>query len=191
MDCVTKTYLIYQWRLIHSLLGGLKMPKILKTAATLHGTSKLSVILRTFQKETNVVLEEHEKEYPLRELSIEELFEIRVEHQAGFVLKMNCHYYYTPIPKELKLVSLNILGTHLCANSTNTCQFFSSKPLCDGGCAKVRDAEVRDFLSLGIKQLEVVNLSKRIEKYDFITVGYETFNTDINCFVVVECSNFR
>lgn len=141
----------------------------------------LKVTLRTKYDEQEEI---EEQRYDLREISKEELFDLRVSQKPGFVVKKNNAYYYTEIEKELKFVCQNIVGRHCC----NTCECFSAKK---DGCPKVKDLSITSYNSKYRANPEVINKAKRIEKYDFITFGIESFNTVLDSFVVGECSNYE
>ena len=111
---------------------------------------------------------ERRKEFPLKEVSIEKLTDLRKSGKPGFVLKENGKYYYAKIYKNLGLTSANLLNLdHQCAAKGLMCKHISL------GCQKVLEG------------------SSFIEKYDWITLGYETFNLigAGECFVVLKCKN--
>ncbi len=124
------------------------------------------VLSRTLEKEETKQI----GSYHFRKVSIEELTSLRAGKKPGFVLKEYRDYYYTEIPENLRFFSENIIGKHMCGEE---CVHLSALPDSAGGCAKVR------------------NHSRFIEKFDFITKGYESFNTEADCFVVIACSNYE
>lgn len=127
-------------------------------------------ITHRFHEET-VTVSSEEKEvrvFPLREISREEIFILYESGVPGFVLKEHGKFYYAEIKRNTKIES-SMLGKHLCAN----CQHLSSASDEEGGCIKVR------------------SLSKGIERFDFISFGFETFNTRSDSFIVFSCSNFE
>ena len=107
--------------------------------------------------------------FSLTEITAKELAAYRRSGKPGFVLKYGGNLYYTSVPKKLNFVSSTILGEHRCAE----CHHLSAASDEAGGCAKVRD------------------YSKNIERYSWITTGYETFNTNHNVFVVVNCQHYE
>ena len=111
--------------------------------------------------------------FPLKEITAEELKQIRKSDTPSFVLKEYGKYYYAQIPKEMSLYSSLLFGTHQCATTGKECRFLSAASDENGGCAKVREG------------------CKGIEKYPWITVGYETFNTQRDCFIVSECDHYK
>lgn len=121
-----------------------------------------------------VVSEEIERiaEFPLREVTVKELRSIRKEEKPGFVLKKDGKYYYGLISVKTRLTSYMDLREHLCAYD-DVCRYLLAASDQDGGCAKVR------------------NNSKYIENYNYITYGYETFNTEQDCFVVLNCHKYK
>lgn len=111
--------------------------------------------------------------FPLTEVTSEELDNYRKHKISSFVLKVDGKLYYTAIPEELSFVSSNILGVHQCAVTGNSCNRLSPASDEEGGCEKVR------------------NFSNYIERYPWITTGYETFHTNHDSFVVVNCLHFE
>lgn len=111
--------------------------------------------------------------YNLIEVTPEELNEYRNRGISSFVLKVDGKLYYTRIPDNINFVSSTILGTHRCAVAGHECNRLSAASDAQGGCAKVRDR------------------SQHIERYSWITTGYETFNTLHDSFVVVNCSHYE
>lgn len=111
--------------------------------------------------------------FNLVEVTSEELAGYRRSGISSFVLKVDGKLYYSKIPNNISFVSSNILVAHSCATAGKECQRLSAASDEQGGCAKVRDR------------------SKRIEKYPWITTGYETFNTKHDSFVVVNCLHYE
>lgn len=109
-------------------------------------------------------------EYPMRSIELDELPELRKSKKAGLLIKIEGKYFYAKITPGLKFTSDVLLGTHMCSD----CKRMSPDTDERGGCAKVRNYRCN-----------------HIEKYDFITDGYETFNTHQNCLVVVKCANYE
>lgn len=128
-----------------------------------------------------------ENEYPLREISVEEIIELRKTTIPSFVLKKNGHFYYTRIHKNMKFTNNMVLGAHLCGG----CQHCSAAPDEKGGCPKVRNLDFSAFRVSKKNFDAAVMASKRIEKYDFILEGFESFNTSQESFVVTRCTNFE
>lgn len=114
--------------------------------------------------------EEHVDEYNLIEISEDELRMLRKYQIPTFILKDNGKYFYTQIPRDLNLIgSVNV--EHRCSPRTSICTRLSPCSDSNGGCRKVRDVK------------------KRLEKYAWIKSGYETINTDFECFVVIKCEH--
>ena len=105
---------------------------------------------------------------PLKEVTVEELQEARKTKTPYFVLKEYGKYYLAEIQHDFVFVSSKVLGGHMCSY----CDHVSAASDEDGGCVKVRQ------------------FSKCIERYPFILLGYETFNTVSNVFVVPQCTNY-
>lgn len=110
----------------------------------------------------------------LVEVTPEELAEYRANLIPSFVLKVDGHLYYSNIPRSINLLSSNkLLGDHMCGLPKHTCKHLSAASDDQGGCAKVRAN------------------SQFIEKYPWITTGYETFNTNLDAFVVINCLHYE
>ena len=108
--------------------------------------------------------------FPLQQVSLDELALLRESTDAGFVLKKGTSYYYADVSivRNHRIVLENA-PAHLCAN----CRFLSALPDEEGGCAKVRA------------------FSRKIENFDFITYGYETFGTVSDVFMVHRCLHWQ
>ena len=130
---------------------------------------------------------QEEIDYPLRQVTTEEIATLRMSDEPGFILKIEGKYLYASIPKTLNCSSSKMLGKYLCA----TCQRFSSKPDCAGGCVKVRDSDFNEYRMLGFSEDDAYELSKRLEKYSFISEGYETFNTSTESLVITKCAHYH
>lgn len=150
-------------------------------------SSNLHVVTTTYTEDK--ILSVDKRNYPLREVTEKELLRLRAQKEAGFVLKIYNFLYYTQIPKDFILLSSSLLGdsTHCCKN----CPFFSAKADCDGGCSKVRDVTPKEYRLLGYNKRTSLELSKRIEKYDFIELGCESFHTTLEAFIVASCGRYK
>ena len=139
-------------------------------------------VVKCFDKRTNAFkiidkkkIKESSKKlvFPLRNVTSEDLEEYRKKGISSFVLKVNGKLYYSEIPDNICFTSSMILGSHLCALYKYECKRLSAASDEDGGCQKVRE------------------LSKCIEKYPWITDGYETFGTKNDSFVVANCLHYE
>ena len=110
--------------------------------------------------------------FNLVEVTSKELSVYRKSGISSFVLKVDGKLYYTSIPDNISFVSSPILGAHRCAVVGHECKRLSAASDEHGGCEKVR------------------NRSTHIENYPWITTGYETFNTNHDSFVVVNCLHY-
>lgn len=120
----------------------------------------------------------------LKEVSEEELLKYRASHTPGLVLVANGRFFYAPISGNLTLD----LGKHQCSLDGKVCHHLSALPDENGGCPKVRDL----FFNSLNGRFTTLKSSKRIEKYDFIGLGYETFNLgDYENFTVCSCAHYR
>lgn len=159
----------------------------------LHGCRSLSVIQVTeCIDESGAIIKSDSKTliYHLSKVTEEELFQHRLSKKPGFVFKKEGNLFYTSIPKDLSLISCRSLGAHVCAHSGSACRHLYAKKECDGGCSKVRDNSLLCHRRNGYTTAKALKLSSRIEKYNFITLGFESFNTLQTAFVVLNCSNY-
>ena len=111
--------------------------------------------------------------FALKEVSAEELLKFRKAKIASFVLKLNDKLYHTKIPANISFSECYFLGMHKCAAQGQECKRLSAATDENGGCEKVR------------------NNCSRIERYPWITKGYETFCTKYNSLIVIECDHFE
>ena len=107
---------------------------------------------------------------PLKEISVKEIKALRKSTKCIFLYKNNGKYYYTEMPTRLHIWELDV-GEHQCASANNDCKRLSAKSDEEGGCKKVRDHKLE------------------LENFPFIKRGYQVFNTQDNCFVVLDCAN--
>lgn len=120
----------------------------------------------------------HEKiirhlKFQLVEVTTRMLTEYRKDKVPSFVLKIGERLYFSRILYNLSMENSEILLMHKCYSAGHTCKRLSSASDELGGCEKVR------------------NYGCNIEKYPWITIGYETFNTLKDALIVIECSHFK
>lgn len=111
--------------------------------------------------------------FELREVSKEQLYEIRSKKIPSFIFKDGDKLFWTEIPKTMNFMTKEFLGKFKCAPSGGVCDRLSAASDEQGGCAKVRD------------------IKKCIESYDFIILGYEIFGTNFDVFHVAKCTHFK
>lgn len=111
--------------------------------------------------------------FHLIEVTPETLADYRRKGISSFVLKNEERLFYSTIPNNMFFVSSTLLGLHKCAAVGEECHRLSAASDEEGGCAKVRE------------------FSKCIERYPWITTGYETFNTKHDSFVVINCLHYE
>lgn len=112
-----------------------------------------------------------EKIYGLREVSIDELKNIRKSNLPIFVYKKASLLFYCFVPREIRITQTN-LGHHICANLNQTvCTRLSALPDPDG-CKCIRDSK------------------RKIEEYPWIVEGYQYTNCIENGFHICKCSNY-
>lgn len=109
--------------------------------------------------------------FPLKEVDVSELEELRATTIPGFVLKEYDRYYYAEIERNFK-IPLDLLNKKHKCDDIHVCMRLTAASDEMGGCGKVR------------------SYSKCIERFDWITLGYETFNTNQDIFVVGECLHY-
>lgn len=122
-----------------------------------------------FQEKIAISEEKKVLDFPLREVSREEIKKLRKSKIPSLILKKNGKLYYTELPKGGLLFSQENIPNykHLCAD----CARLYALPEKQKGCPKV------------------YYHGSKIEDLKNIIFGFESFNTKHNdCFVVIECS---
>lgn len=120
---------------------------------------------------------------PLQKISKEDLLNIRTLGIPGFVLKLEKTLFYTQISKDFPQIAKleGFLENHECRDC---------KKLGTYDCSKTSDGALSFVLRYRSKDFKkAVKISQRIEKYDYITYGFETFNVTYESFVVFNCKN--
>lgn len=136
----------------------------------LHPTTKKPV-KQLSRRELNV--EVKPIRFELVEVTAEEVSIHRQNGVPGFVLKDNGKLFFTQIPETMTFLSSNLLCPHKCAVAGKECRRLSAASDADGGCEKVR------------------NHATYIERYPWITRGFESFNTKLDSFVVSTCEHYE
>lgn len=189
----------------------MKNKSVITSTAILNSFTRLYIKreISTYQNEQLILESVTEKDFSLREVSKEELFQLRVSKLPGFVIKVDDSYYYTELSTDLRVedytaIAQSILGVHCCSKGTSECKHLSASQ--NGGCPKVQDCSIRYYLkyknadkfanefsneSDDEAYKSAVRLSKRIEKYNFITLGYEGFNIPNDFLVVIHCNCYQ
>lgn len=112
--------------------------------------------------------------FNLIEVTKEEVEQCRKAGIPSFLLKLGEKLYYAHISPNITFTDSNLLGgKHKCALQGKECKRLSAASDENGGCEKVR------------------NYCNRIERYQFIARGYETFNTHNDSFFVASCDNYE
>ena len=112
--------------------------------------------------------------FTLKPVTVTELAVYRNDDIPSFVLVTNGDFYWTKIPEDISFYNSALLGgTHLCSESKKECSRLSAASDDLGGCAKVR------------------NKATGIEKFPWITSGYETFGTSNDTFFVACCEHYE
>lgn len=126
----------------------------------------------------------------LKELTSEEIINLRLNatEKRFIIIKIGAKLYYTPIRKREQLEGIrSAFGKHLCCNCGN---FFNNGELCPKVADLSEETNIKEFVG----KREAIIESKRIEKYTFVTVGVEYFNSQNKqkeYFVVEKCSRFK
>ncbi len=161
---------------IRYILDGVKtltvqsMESTIEVKTGIHPVTKKSSII--YKKKSDKVI--GSVTFNLVEVTPEELAVYRSSGIPYFVLKDSGKLYFTKIQRNYNLVSHEgLLGPNLCSHVGHECHHLSAATDEDGGCAKVR------------------SLSQCIERYPWITKGYETFNTVRDAFVVIDCTHYE
>ncbi len=123
-------------------------------------------------------------DYPLVEITPSECFQKRISLIPGFLLKIDGHLFFTELLKGGVSSSNFGLGEHLCFD----CKHCSAASDENGGCAKIRDLFPKDNLR---EKGRWSTSNCMIEKYSFITSGYERFNRLDEALVVCKCLHFE
>lgn len=124
-----------------------------------------------------------DKDYaiPLKKSTPAEVVKLRMTRKPGFVLRdKNGKLYCATIPNCHLIPEETELETHMCRNCVKGCK-----------CEKIHDNSLEGNMSNGKKYVLAMEMSKRLEKYPFITYGYQIFNAlDNNELTVCQCKHF-
>lgn len=150
------------------------------------------------------------QEFNLHPITEKNLSALRIKNKPGFVLKSGDTVYYADILKSMRFFA-HCGYEHLCT----TCKRCSALSDEKGGCQKVRDFDKNTVLHERMSNLreqmryagqikkattrflvrsclpESIEISKRIERYPFVTYGFETFGTNTESLVILKCQNFE
>ena len=139
-------------------------------------------------KETVLRTWEEASSYPMRQVSAQELMKLRLSKKPGVVYKKDNTLFYAAIPGHFNLTGrANSLGKHACGeHCTMVCK----------GCHRTDDLTVAYQQRIHRQKQPfktAVLKSWRIEKYDFVQEGLESFNMDKqnDSFIVLRCENFQ
>lgn len=130
------------------------------------------------------------KDFPFQLASEGELMEMRVSGKKLFILYKKGYRFYTEIP-EISFGAFVSVGKNLCSFGNGCCKYLLPMPTSCGGCDKVYDLPLSKYLGHGYTAAEQFEFGKRIDKYSFITAGFEVCNIAIPVFVVFECKNCK
>lgn len=125
-------------------------------------------------------------EYPMIQVSEEELMGHRLSKVPGVVYKKDSTLFYTAIPDNINLNTdfERSAGKHACGEHCSmVCQ----------GCPRTSDFTVASQRRYGKSFPRAIQDSWRIEKYPFVLEGIESFNmgsTSEAC-LIMRCNNYR
>ena len=125
-------------------------------------------------------------EYPMQEVSAEELMKHRLSKKPGVVYKRGGTLFYATVPNTLNLNTdfERAFGKHACGEHCSmVCQ----------GCPRTSDFTVNSQKRYGKTFSRAVHDSWRIEKYPFVLEGIESFNmgsTSEAC-LIFKCENYK
>ena len=129
--------------------------------------------------------------FHLKKISADDLLTFRIESeiQPTFVLKRGAKLFYGKIPKNMNCSAILKTNEHLCSKCRR-CHALSFE---NGGCQKILDEFYSDKTFKKEYRIKVITAGKRIEKYDFITLGFQTLNQDDaqESFGVMNCDFFE
>lgn len=141
-------------------------------------------ICRTYYYEDGTVTTENE-EYPLKEITFKQCYRKRRSLEPGILLKINGKNFFVNCPKKNLPKNMFNNNKHLCLFCKRC---YASNPS-EGGCLKVKDPFAQNLRYPNENKWRWYNCM--IDKYDFITAGYEVFNHQKEELVVLECDNFE
>lgn len=129
---------------------------------------------------------EEERTFNLKETTREKLLKERMSDASTIVVKRGKTLLSAKIPKRLSL-SDKEFSQSLCNNCKN-CRPILCKKVLDRIYSVHKQEDIPENL-----RLESLKESKLIEKYPFITSGFETFNQSetFNYFCIKECENYE
>ena len=157
---------------------------------TLNGTISLHYEKCTFAYENHQkkLVSIEKKDFPFSKASETELMQMRLDGKPLFILyKRGCRFY-TEIP-DISFGAFSGIAKTECVYGEACCNWLLPMPTEKGGCDKVYDLPLERYTSMNYTLSELMRFAKRIDKYHFITAGYETCNIHAPVFVVLECKN--
>ena len=110
------------------------------------------------------------KTYTMREVTEQELKILRKKRIPSLVVKIQGKLLHTCIDPQKPVT---YAPCHMCNDQSHDCSHLLAKNPVEGGCFKV------------------IERSRFIERFDFISEGYETFGTIKDSLIVIKCSNYE
>lgn len=147
------------------------------------------------------IIGSNEKKLPLMETTKDDILRRRLQYTKKilqskngsstqiilpplFILKENNSLFFTEIDNCYKLNGSALLHntSHLCSR----CKYCRPRD-----CLKVFDGSYYFTCSTALTTEYAIADASRIEKYDFIRSGYESYGTSNDCLFVTKCDYFR
>lgn len=112
----------------------------------------------------------------------EEIIKKRVNKEVGVVMVVDGETYFASVSEKVRLETLLEAKLHKCG----CCKRLSAKSDECGGCEKIRDYPIGEE-----ENIRTIQNKMRIEKYPFITEGFDAVNTYKRETIVLECEHFQ
>ena len=114
--------------------------------------------------------------YPLSEVSKEDVVQYRLFKGECLIIKINDKLFLTECPED---ITIHSFGPSICGTCSKRCK----------GCTKANTPSLGDCLE-SHNFSEAVQMSDRLENYDFITFAVETFCSSKSESSVLLCKNY-
>jgi len=147
--------------------------------------------------------------YEFKEVTRKAAAQMRLKNVPYCVLRLEDKIYIAILPKEYLKIPLQLRNDAL-AHRCDKCKFCHALPASKGGCEKVKDRLLEAITTQTLEKLKCdlqnktteeqkkiksrfidsLNESMRLEKYPFITYGFETVHVPNEMLIVSTCSRF-
>ncbi len=146
---------------------------------SIQGGIKLGVFEVTRDIDGNITNEAEKKTILLQETTPEEILQMKKNLQPVLVVKVEDKLFFAEIKERLSFSSVEV--PHLCSRCRNC------SPL---SCPKIFDPFNMELLGSDSYR-SLIKKSKRIERYDFVRLGIETYNVRNPCLIIGKCELFK